>query len=537
MRALLIPLVVSFGAPALASLVGVDATPSAWAAPKKPAKQRPAPREKAPKGGAPRPGSPAAGAPRAPRSAAAAPAAPAREARVELEVVRERLAGGVEVVVAPAPAAPVLAVAVIEGGGWSSDPQGRGGLASLLAHVGGSAATPERRAALLAARGGQASVHVGPDDVVSTLVVPPGELELALWLEADRLTAPIDEDALVDGLRALAAHRAADPFARHHDKLDGLAFQGWAPYAHAPDGTPEELLAIRADARAGAPSRRAARPVVVAIAGPVDPGAAIELARRHLGGISSAPASVPGGELPDQINQRAAAIVDGRARTAAVILGFAVPSAAVAADGPALELAAAVLAGGERSRIARALVDEGSASTARAWLDRRRGPSTWRVEVHVAPGGDVVTVRERVERMLVDLGKGAPRPEELERARAWLALEESDALSHLDQVAVRLGRAAAAGAAAPLGRWDLARWRDVSGDAVARAVTAHLSPIRRNVVEIHPQQPLEAPAPPPREAAPAASSRTAAAPAPAGKPAAPRPAKGKSGAKKKGGAP
>lgn len=485
-----------------------------------------------------RPTKPPAARAAAPRATAPAPTAAApRDERIEVEVVRERLAGGVEVVVAPMPASPVLAVALIEGAGSSSDPAGRGGLCAVSSHLGGRAASPQRRARLVADRGGRAELRIGRDDVASTYVLPPGELELALWLEADRLAPRVEEDALVDALRALAEARAQGPFPRHEERVDALAYQGFTPYAHAADGTPDELLAIRDDALSGSVTARPARPLVLVIAGPIQPAAAIALARQHLGSARAAAAAAPPGELPDQINQRAVAVVDAEVRTPALLLGFAVPRAAVTTDGPALELAAAVLAGGPRSRLARTVIDDGSASTARAWLERRTGPSMFRVETRMAPGADPVTVRERVERATQELGKGAPRPDELQRARAWLALSESRAMGRADALAVRLGREVIAGTA-QIGRWDLGRWRDVDGDAVARAAAAHLSPIRRNVLEVQPERPLEAPpaaAPAPRGApARAAGPRSAPTAPPKGRAPAKPPRGGGKPAKKRG---
>jgi zinc protease len=492
---------------------GVPAARPAAAAPKRPAKPPAKPPVKAP--ARPVPG----------RAAAPAPPPAPRDERIEIEIVRERLAGGVEVVVAPMPASPVLGVALLEGAGSSSDPAGRGGLTAVWSHLGGRAASPQRRSQLVADRGGRCDLRIGRDDVISTYVLPAGELELALWLEADRLAPRVEEATLVDALRAIAERHARDPFARHEERVDALAFQGFAPYAHATDGTPEELLAIREDALSGAITARPPRPLVLVIAGPVEPAAALALARHHLGPARAGVAAAPPGELPDQINQRAIAVVDAQTRTSALLLGFAVARPAVATDGPALELAAAVLAGGPRSRLARTVIDDGSASSARAWLERRSGPSMFRVEVRMAPGADPVTVRERVERATQELGKAAPRPDELQRARAWLALDESRTMGDADDVAVRLGRDVLAGAP-QIGRWDLGRWRDVDGEAVARAATTHLTPIRRNVLEVQPERPLEAP--------PAATPRSAPAAAPKGRAPARPPRGGAKPAKKKG---
>jgi len=415
---------------------------------------------------------------------------------IDLPLATRHLAGGVLVIAIPSATAQVIAVTVAEGAGASSDPADRGGLASLRARLGGTRASAERRPALVAERGGEVSIRVGAEDVLTTYVLPTGELALPLWLESDRLLARVSEETLVGSLRAMTEARERDPAARHRSALDALIYSGFAPYAHDPDGKADELLAIRNDAVAGTLAPRPTRPVVVVITGAISAESALLAADHELAGIAARPSPALAGALPDQTNQREAAVTDARARTATLWLGFAIPTAATA-DHAALEIAAALVANAPRSRLERALIDEGIARAAHAEIDPRRGPSELRIEVDLAPGADPVRAREVTERALLELGKSSPPPDELRRAVAWLVAERVATLSDPASLATFVARAALREPdtfSGPTGsvRADLHRWSAIAGDAVTRAVATHLSPIRRNVVEVKPERPLEA---------------------------------------------
>ncbi len=436
--------------------------------------------------------------PAGPRKTPPADAPPARAAlSVDLPLATRHLAGGVLVIAIPSSTAQVVAVTVVEGAGASSDPPDRSGLASLRARLDGTRATAERRSLLIAERGGDVSTRVEAEQVVSSYVVPAGELALPLWLESDRLEARVSEETLVGSLRAMAEAREHDPAARHRSGLDSLVYSGFAPYAHDPDGTADELVAIRNDAVAGTLPARPTRPIVVVITGAITADAALEAADRELAGVAARPAAASTLALPDQTNQREAVAPDARAATGTLWVGFAVPPAAEV-DHAALEVAAAMLASGPRSRLDRALVDGGLAESAHAQLERRRGPSELRIEVDLAPGADPVRAREITERTLLELGRSPPPPDEVRRAIAWLIAERVRTLSDPSALANEIARMAVRepdAFAGPKGsvHADLDRWNATTGDAVARAVATHLSPIRRNVLEVRPEHPLEAP--------------------------------------------
>jgi predicted Zn-dependent peptidase len=491
--------------------------------------------QRAQKGGkrpTPKPAKPKAGGPRKPVEAP-----PARPLSIDLPLWTRHLSGGVLVVAVPSATAQIVAVTVVEGAGAASDPAGRGGLASLRARLDGARASAERRAALVTERGGDAWVEVEREQVVARYVLPAGELALPLWLEADRLEARVSEATLVGSLRAMTEARDRDPSVRQRGALDALVYSGLAPYAHDPDGTADELLAIRNDAVAGTLAPRPPRPIVVVITGAITAERALLDADAQLAGVVARPATAPSVALPDQTNQREADLTDARTATGSLWVGFAIPPGSEA-DHAALEVAAAILANGPRSRLERALIDEGVARGVRAELERRRGPSELRIAVDLAPGADPVRARELTERLLLELGKSAPPPDEVRRAIAWLVEKRVETLADPSALATEVARAALRDPEAfsgPKGavEAELDRWTGTNGDAVARAVSKHLSPIRRNVVEVAPEHPLEAPTgpslakPAPRRGAGAAPAKGAPKAAPAKlQPAKAPPAKG-----------
>jgi zinc protease len=106
---------------------------------------------------------------------------------------RSTLGNGLRVVLAPDATAPVVAVAVHYDVGFRSEPEGRTGFAHLFEHLMfqgsenvGKAEHPKH----VQAAGGIFNGSTHPDHTDYYELLPAGALELALFLEADRMRAP-----------------------------------------------------------------------------------------------------------------------------------------------------------------------------------------------------------------------------------------------------------------------------------------------------------------------------------------------------------
>ncbi|TAK77916.1 MAG: insulinase family protein, partial [Dehalococcoidia bacterium] len=134
--------------------------------------------------------------------AAVTPAEAAAAFRVPVE--RGTLANGLRVVVSPEHSAPVICVAVYYGVGMRLEPRGRTGFAHLFEHLmfqGSPQMAKMELVALVQANGGLLNGSTRTDFTNYFEVLPSHTLELALWMEADRMRGPVITQAELDNQR------------------------------------------------------------------------------------------------------------------------------------------------------------------------------------------------------------------------------------------------------------------------------------------------------------------------------------------------
>ncbi|HXW80250.1 MAG TPA: pitrilysin family protein [Acidimicrobiales bacterium] len=115
---------------------------------------------------------------------------PPRPPRLQFE--RTVLGNGLKVVVVPDPAATLVGVAVVYNVGFRSEPEGRTGFAHLFEHMmfqGSAHVGKVEHIRLIESAGGVMNGHTLPDLTAYYEALPPSALELALFLEADRMSS------------------------------------------------------------------------------------------------------------------------------------------------------------------------------------------------------------------------------------------------------------------------------------------------------------------------------------------------------------
>jgi zinc protease len=231
-------------------------------------------------------------------------ASPARAGGAGRPVLDQRLGNGLRVIVSPDPAGVEVSVLVRYAAGSGDEPEGLEGLAHLVEHVmflGSRHVPPGGFARLLDQVGATGVNGVTTADATSYFeTVPPERLELALWLESDRMGYGLDR--LDDG--ALGRARAEVLNERREKAVEAplgavpaifvdALFPRWHPYRHLPIGTPSAVSrAGLADARAFFNTWYGPANATLVIAGRVDPGAAMALAQRYFGTLPPRPPPV-----------------------------------------------------------------------------------------------------------------------------------------------------------------------------------------------------------------------------------------------------
>ncbi|MQY04194.1 M16 family metallopeptidase [Actinomadura macrotermitis] len=338
------------------------------------------------------------------------------------------LANGLRVVVCEDHVVPLAAVNIWYGVGSRHEVAGRTGLAHLFEHLmfqGSGNVAEGEHAALLESAGATFNASTSFERTNYYETVPVSHLELALWLEADRMgTLPAAlTQANLDNQRDVVKNERRQrydnqPYGTAFERLCRLTFPAGHPYAHTPIGSMEDLDATTLEDCADffgtwyAPGN-----AVLSIVGDVDPEAALAAVERYFGGLPAgpaAPAARPGdlGPLGEVRVER----VDEDVPSPAYFAMFPLPGDG-GADIEAAELAVEILGGGSGSRLYDRMVRRDEIAT-EVWAGVTRlvgGPSLAIVD---AVGPDPAKIAEVLDEELARFAAEGPDADETARATA-----------------------------------------------------------------------------------------------------------------------
>jgi predicted Zn-dependent peptidase len=427
-------------------------------------------------------------------SAASASTAPST---LQLDVRRFTLDNGLRVVMSLDATSPTLAVAVAYDVGGRNEERGRAGFAHLFEHMmfQGSANVPRgEHFKLVTGHGGTLNGNTTSDRTLYFEMLPRSELALALWLEADRMKSLDVSQSNFENQRAVVKEEYRmrvenRPYVPASIRLRELVYQGYWPYEHTAVGTMRDLDAAElAWVRTFHDAYYAPNEAVLAIAGDIDPVEATALVHRYFDGARrqpSAPKYTPG-TLAPQPSPRDAVVEDVHAKLPAILYGWATPPSDDK-DHDALVFAATLLAGGESSRLYRALVREESiASEVDAGLSDARGPDVFELDVKLSGSGTIEKVERLTLAALRDLAHAGPTDAEMEKLKNQTRHAFLFGLQSNLARAQRLAETELFRGDARLVSGDLARFLAVTKEDVRRVVATYLTAARRSRVEVKP---------------------------------------------------
>ncbi|WP_285696951.1 pitrilysin family protein [Actinomadura sp. NBRC 104412] len=339
-----------------------------------------------------------------------------------------KLGNGLRVVVCEDHVVPLAAVNIWYGVGSRHERAGRTGLAHLFEHLmfQGSANVAEgEHAALLESAGATFNASTSFERTNYYETVPVSHLELALWLEADRMgTLPAAlTQANLDNQRDVVKNERRQrydnqPYGTAFERLCALTFPGGHPYHHTPIGSMEDLDATELEDCADffgtwyAPGN-----AVLSIVGDVDPEETLAAVERYFGGIPTGPEAPPArpGDLEPLREVREEA-VDEEVPSPAYFAMFPLPTDG-GTDIEAAELAVEILGGGSGSRLYDRMVRRDEIAT-EVWAGVTRlvgGPSLAIVD---AIGPDPRKIAEVLDEELERFATDGPDADEAARATA-----------------------------------------------------------------------------------------------------------------------
>jgi zinc protease len=337
-----------------------------------------------------------------------------------------KLKNGLRVIVNEDHVAPVFAVAVLYNVGSRDERPGRTGFAHLFEHMmfkGSENVGPGEHFYSVFSNGGSMNGTTNKERTLYYEELPANQLDMALFLEADRMRSLSIEQANLDNQRqAVQEERRQSvdnqPYGRTFEAMDELAYENPA-YRHSVIGSMADLTAASVeDVAAFFKTYYAPNNAILTISGDVNGANAIERVRKYFEAIPSQP-DPPAVDVsePPQKAERRRTLDDPLARVARVDIAYHIPSS-LSPDDDTIDLLAEILATGRSSRLFEVLVRQKQLALAvGAFAENSRGPRLFRIVATVPPGKTPDEVEAGIYAEIERLKAGPIADWEIEKSR------------------------------------------------------------------------------------------------------------------------
>jgi zinc protease len=337
-----------------------------------------------------------------------------------------KLQNGLRVIVNEDHVAPVFAVAVVYNVGSRDERPGRTGFAHLFEHLmfkGSENVGPGEHFYSVFSSGGTMNGTTNKERTLYFEVLPSNQLDMALFLEADRMRSlAIRKDNLDNQRQAVQEERRQgldnQPYAKAREALEELAFDN-AAYRHSVIGSMDDLNAASVeDVASFFNTYYAPNNAILAISGDVTAAGALERAHRYFDVIpSQPPPPVVDVSQPAQSSERRLTVDDALARLARVDIGYRIPSS-LSPDDDTFDALVRILSGGRSSRLYESLVREKQiAIQVTAGTESSRGPRLLRIVATPGPGRSVEDLEAGIYAEIERLKAGPVADWEIDKAR------------------------------------------------------------------------------------------------------------------------
>ena len=362
--------------------------------------------------------------------------------QISLPFDRFTLDNGLRVFVHRHDAVPLVSVNLWYHVGSANEQRGRTGFAHLFEHLmfEGSKHVPEGRFdELLESLGAVNNGSTNPDRTNYWEDVPANGLEVALWLESDRMGWLADgmTQAKLDAQRDVVMNERRQSY---ENRPYGLAFESVLaalypaehPYSWPTIGSMDDLRAATLDDvldffRTFYTPNNA----TLAIAGDVDIAATRALVARYFDDVPRGPEVARPVVAPPALDGDVRITLEDDVQLPRLYMAWHAPTAFEPGDAE-MEAVAAVLTDGKASRLYRSLVYERQiAQSVSSFQDGGRIGSAFYVVVTARPGVALGALEEEVRATIASLAMQGARAEELERARNGMETEFIDALQNV----------------------------------------------------------------------------------------------------------
>ncbi len=369
-----------------------------------------------------------------------------------IAIERHRLDNGLRVILSRDQRAPIVAVNLWYDVGSKHEQAGKTGFAHLFEHMmfqGSEHVDKGEHFALIQAAGGTLNATTWLDRTNYFETLPSHELELALWLEADRMASllPAMTQEKLDNQRDVVKNERRwsvdnQPYGSWDEKLQALVYPPAHPYHHSTIGSMEDLSAASLDdVRSFFATWYAPNNAVLTVAGDFEPDAALAAIKRQFGSIPSNPdlPKPPDMTVAPHIGEERRELVEERVPLPRVYAAYRIPT--FGTDGwLAMEVAADLLGSGRASRLYRKLVRETrlAQDVAVFTFPLVGGASMFALWATASPDVAHPELERELFTEIERLSNDGPTDDELQRVRNLQAAAAASSLERLGERADRL---------------------------------------------------------------------------------------------------
>jgi serine/threonine protein kinase len=348
---------------------------------------------------------------------------------VRFPIEQFKLANGLEVGLSPDRASPTFTLAIAYRAGLRRDTPQQPGLAHLVQHAmyeGSPNVARGEYQELIAEAGGSMDGTTTADITVFWVTLPANQLDLALFLEADRMRSlEITQEGLEAARKSLIEERAralSNGYASSALRFPSLVFDNFknqqTGYA-----TVEELNRYTLDdVRKFYQTYYAPSTAGLVLTGDFDPAKARERVEHFFASVPARPEPAnPDINESGRSAERKETATESNIPSALVLMAWRTPDP-MNADWMPIKRVGEVLGGNSAARLNNALIKTaGVATTVACSLDTSAGPNLLLVQVVMAPGKDPSQVLPLVDQEIESISRDGLTPQEMER-------HETDAL-------------------------------------------------------------------------------------------------------------
>jgi zinc protease len=420
---------------------------------------------------------------------------------MNIPYTRQTLDNGLDVLIHEDHGCPIVAVNLWYHVGSKNETPGRTGFAHLFEHLmfEGSKHYDKGYFHPLQEAGALLNGSTNADRTNYWEVVPTNALELALWMESDRMgyLLPALTDAKFENQREVVLNERRQNYENRPYGFAGMAVMAALypedhPYHWMTIGAAEDIRAAHIDdVRAFFQTYYRPRNASLALAGDIDAGEAMELAARYFGELDAGdepPPVLPPAVAPVTVERRL--FFEDRVELPRLYISWHSPSI-FATDDAELDLVAEILASGKTSRLYRTLVyEERMATEVAASQSSRELGGYFQIIVTAAPGRTLTELAQAISDAIETLVVEGPTVPEMERCQAQA---EANFIFRLQTVGGFGGKSdqlnaynTFVGDPGFFGR-DLDRYRRVTAAAMQQVAREWLRPEQRVLLSVVPK--------------------------------------------------